>query len=1354
MWGRSGKGMYARHYWDSVGLEALVNFRSVKRSVVSSPGLALGLGSVEFRLRSLLLSSVAMSGLWVGVAPRQAYAQSANCTISGDTATCAPQNGAYIRYPSEGETPTNLIVQNGFVARAGFDAVTLSSSSDIAITVNGDGQTIQASSKYNFEVFNDVVAVSGYSEVGSVTIDSQVGISVAGGAKYGASNAGIVGTGYTGVTINSAGPISVEAGDGDEPGEDGGDALGIGGVSETGVVTISSSGDITVAGGDGFEGEAGGQAVAIAGQSYGAADVTIANSGAITATGGDGYGSRYSDRSSAAGITGSSTGTGSISIHNSGDIEARAGTLETYDEERPLLGSAAGIAGASYSGSVTIDNSGDIAVEADRFLGRTFSGKSPFFSGGISGVVRSGSGSSTVTNSGALTIEGVGNGITAMNKYGDGAVSVANSGDIAISASEARFGGAGLMAMSGQGAMEISNSGNIVVDASGAGTDAELGTIFGQNGILALSEEGQVVVNSSGDVSVIARGEASSRSGKYEGVSGTAASSRTGDVTVVNSGALTVELLPLAEGEYASRVRGITASSRTDYGSYVSGGDVSVTTSGDVTVAGALNEDVAEGIINPETVSAGIVAFSEGGYAYDAGTASITVNGATVRTTGDGVQGIVASGGQGVVTLTNGATVQSSGDGANGIVVGPQLATGDSYGEVLVSSSNSVIIGQGSSVVSESGIAILDAETFTFSGKRSFLRAVSPIENDPETNLDTGSVFNNTTVSISGTVQGGGGTAISLNGGDDTLILGPGYDITGQVDAGEGDEDKGDLFALGGSGTGSFDFSLVDADGSADADDQYIGFERFVKDGTSTFYATGENNEILSLPVLNGALYVNGSLSNAALPVSGGATLGGNGTVGSLVALSGSTIAPGTPGGFGTLSTTGDATFEAGSTFEVAVNEQGTSDRLNVGGSTNIEGGTIHVVATPGDYFEEKTYTILSSNGEISGEFAELTDNLPDIDFRDLYDDREVRLTFTGAVDNFSNKDNAIASVFGAATTATFFVETLGERAGLINIPGVVTNEPLEPLAYAAPMTNRSQAATAIDQSASQATTDTRNQGVWVGAFGGFAEVDSSGGAGGYASRAGGIAGGYEHRFAGEASTALIGLAGGFSQSAVDVTDGGATIDTGHLGVYGSYAHGPLSLSGALAYSRSGYDLSRTISFGGGSVTANGEAAGSAISVFAEASYDLAAAVGNTGFSFSPAVRLRGASANRDAYTETGAGVLNLQVGEDDVSQYFAAIGFQASTTVTMNGIVLKPEFELFYERNLSEGGASSDAVLAATGTTFTTAVAGAGEDRVSLGLGLGAAINESVDAHFRYDGSFGEGTQSNRASVGLSAKF
>jgi outer membrane autotransporter protein len=115
---------------------------------------------------------------------------------------------------------------------------------------------------------------------------------------------------------------------------------------------------------------------------------------------------------------------------------------------------------------------------------------------------------------------------------------------------------------------------------------------------------------------------------------------------------------------------------------------------------------------------------------------------------------------------------------------------------------------------------------------------------------------------------------------------------------------------------------------------------------------------------------VDGALAPSVVAVDRGATLGGVGTVGGIIANGGGAVAPGdnsiaalhvaAPGG-------GDVAFRPNSLFRVELNAAGQSDQILASGKATITGGVVQVAADPGVYKPSTIYTLLTANGGVFG---------------------------------------------------------------------------------------------------------------------------------------------------------------------------------------------------------------------------------------------------------------------------------------------------------------------------------------------------------------------------------------------------
>ena len=219
-------------------------------------------------------------------------------------------------------------------------------------------------------------------------------------------------------------------------------------------------------------------------------------------------------------------------------------------------------------------------------------------------------------------------------------------------------------------------------------------------------------------------------------------------------------------------------------------------------------------------------------------------------------------------------------------------------------------------------------------------------------------------------------------------------------------------------------------DGIADSTGNGTDTGSLTKSGAGTTTLAGTNTYTGNTTVTGGLLNVNGSITSTAI-INGG-SLGGAGTVGGITANSGGTVAPGNS--IGTLNVSGNAAFAAGSTYQVEVASDGTSDKLNVTGTTTINGGTVNVIPTGSlqSFTHGTRYTIITSNGGVTGQFSGLTapqTSSAFLTFALAYDTTNVFLDFT------FRQFNSVALTFNQRQVANGLqnLSQSGDALGLFN---------------------------------------------------------------------------------------------------------------------------------------------------------------------------------------------------------------------------------------------------------------------------------------------------------------------------------
>ncbi|MDD1532428.1 MULTISPECIES: autotransporter outer membrane beta-barrel domain-containing protein [unclassified Bradyrhizobium] len=348
------------------------------------------------------------------------------------------------------------------------------------------------------------------------------------------------------------------------------------------------------------------------------------------------------------------------------------------------------------------------------------------------------------------------------------------------------------------------------------------------------------------------------------------------------------------------------------------------------------------------------------------GAINVSANASVTSANSDGIA-LVSGSNNNVIAIDAGAVVGSSSVGATGlalsnssnniVVIGgtvgsaAPLTSGIGIGTGAASNQVNILLG---GVVQSSNVGAIDLNG---------AGAGNTIDNAGTISSASGAAIlgsaNQDSVINSGTIMTGASTAVDLKDGDDIFALHAGSTITGAVLGGNGT----DTLRFGGTADSSFDL------GTFGAAQQFREFEALEKTGSSTWTLTGSTTDTATMNVQAGILIVSGAMPNVATTVGSGGTIGGDGAIGDLTVLSGGRVAP---GGFGSLTAYGNATFNAGSAYAISVNAAGQSDKISAVGAT-LNGGTVAVTTLAGAYAPSTQYTILSTTMGLTGSFANVT---------------------------------------------------------------------------------------------------------------------------------------------------------------------------------------------------------------------------------------------------------------------------------------------------------------------------------------------------------------------------------------------
>jgi outer membrane autotransporter protein len=246
----------------------------------------------------------------------------------------------------------------------------------------------------------------------------------------------------------------------------------------------------------------------------------------------------------------------------------------------------------------------------------------------------------------------------------------------------------------------------------------------------------------------------------------------------------------------------------------------------------------------------------------------------------------------------------------------------------------------------------------------------------------------------------------------------------------------------------------------------------------------------------------------------------------------------------------------------------------------------------------------------------------------------------------------------------------------------------------------------------------TSDESIWLQIFGANIDQDTVGSVSGYDADGQGIAIGIDGMSAD--GTTRIGIAGSFASTDVDGKDSTTRtktdIDTTQVMVYANkdYADG-MYLEGVASYSFNGNKGTRRILVGTVDRTASSDYDSGLFSIGVEAGWPKE----DDGLTITPTAGLTFSHLSADAYTETGAGGMNLKVTPTDVSNIQGKIGVKVTgRTVGADGGIGRPEVRIGVSHDFGDETADSTATFTAGGSSFTTTGVKTDATKVDVGLG------------------------------------
>ncbi|MGA8078179.1 MAG: hypothetical protein WB868_12410, partial [Xanthobacteraceae bacterium] len=420
------------------------------------------------------------------------------------------------------------------------------------------------------------------------------------------------------------------------------------------------------------------------------------------------------------------------------------------------------------------------------------------------------------------------------------------------------------------------------------------------------------------------------------------------------------------------------------------GENVSIT-SGSINGSYVTISTFAGGISNSGTISAGGDGIFIGGNASFSGgridTLNVTISTFGGSTFGSGISnsGTILAGGDGILIGGNASTPGMSKDA---FITVSTFAGGIGNSGIISAGGNGIFIGGNASGTAHITIetfagGISNSGTISAGGDGIFLGgAATGIHASVTISTFSGGITNSGTIKAqtgiavgsvvqtflgaivnSGTISGSGGTAIDVSEANNAITI----DQTGGLISGTIKLSAyADVLNISG---GTIAGNIIGA-GSSDTINFNLGSGSFTYGAAYGFTAINQVN------INSGTVVLAGTNNATNVDVLGG-TLAGTGTLDPLIVTihSGGTLAPGTPGGFGTLTIDGNLAFNAGSYYAIQIAPGAGNNSATLLNGIATLGGNGTVVVTPlqlGHY--DADYVILSSTTR-AGTFAGLTVN-------------------------------------------------------------------------------------------------------------------------------------------------------------------------------------------------------------------------------------------------------------------------------------------------------------------------------------------------------------------------------------------
>lgn len=824
------------------------------------------------------------------------------------------------------------------------------------------------------------------------------------------------------------------------------------------------------------------------------------------------------------------------------------------------------------------------------------------------------------------------------------------------------------------------------------------------------------------------------------------------------------------------------------------GGGIFIDGGGAVSNSGSI---VSSGFNGVRIEDGGTIVNNEGGYIEGGAAAASVVNGGTITNAGTmvgtgGSDAVLVNGGGLIVNTATG--VMSSNASSQTVSTASGIGTIDNAG-TIVNTNTTANFATGAAIYT-AGSTIVNRSTGYISARANGVfanNADATIINDGRIESSTmaavefnaGGIFVNTgtvtglgsnaalrmagnttatggTITNSGTIgTTSGATAIELSNASHVLNLDTGSVINGNV--------------LAGGGAGIDEWNLLGS--GSEVLDKFQDFEIFRMQG-SEWTLTGTGSIASWSRIDTGILRVNGTLTTPTLEVLAAGTLAGNGTIIGDVTNDAGRLAPGDQ--TTVLTIQGNLTMGADSIYLVDVDPT-SATRTNVvgaGATATLEGGQVQVNVQSGTFLSNTEYLILHAEGGIVGGFDPELPQQGNFRFSLRQDENDIWLTLL----RFAFNDPGICDTRNQCAVGTgleavaenatsdllFVINTLGgldvpgQQRGLAAMAGdhhaTLAKLALEGNALFgqsvsrrlaewrsgdaqtvwrddnAPGTNVASAAIRDESAVAQLRQGPARAdgfGVWMRGYGVFGSLDGDGNAAGVNYDIGGAAIGIDRQFS---DNFIAGLSFGYANTKARFGREGAraSIDSYDVGLYAGFHSGGFRADAVLSYAYLDNSTSRSIPLGPIDRKAKADYGGHRFGAGLDLGYTLRLGP----IEVEPQAGLQYTRLRQNAFTEKGAGAINLDVEATKVESLRGSLGLRLATSIGLGGgAVLVPELRGRWHHEFLDSRGRIDASFAGQpASNFTADGVKTPDDSAVIGGGLMVRFSPTLAAFVDYD--------------------